>query len=105
VTELSLRDKVNSSTIQRERGVELLLLHIKGVSWYRHLVRMPLGHLCLEVFRACPTGRKAQDRPRTRWRDYNSLLALECLEVPQEELEGVTGERDVWVSLLDLLPL
>jgi len=23
---------------------------------------------------------------------------------PQEELEGVAGVRDVWVSLLDLLP-
>jgi len=28
----------------------------------------------------------------------------ERLRIPQNELEGVAGEREVWVSLLGLLP-
>ena len=65
-----------------------------------HLVRMPPGRLPGEVFRARPTGR----RPRTRWRDYVSRLAWERLGVPLEELDEVAGEREVWASLLRLLP-
>jgi len=52
-----------------------------------------------------PTGRKTRGRPRTRRRDYVSWLAWERLGVPLEELEEVAGDRDVWVSLLKLLPL
>ncbi|KAI3376998.1 hypothetical protein L3Q82_000223 [Scortum barcoo] len=37
-----------------------------------------------------PTG-GAQGRPRTCWRDYVFRLACECLGVPQEELEEVSG--------------
>ncbi|MEQ2288513.1 hypothetical protein AMECASPLE_023364 [Ameca splendens] len=33
-----------------------------------------------------------------------SLTAWERLGLPLEELEEVSGERDVWVSLLSLLP-
>jgi len=33
-----------------------------------------------------------------------SLLAWERLGTPQEELESVAEERDVWVSHLNLLP-
>ncbi|KAI3351538.1 hypothetical protein L3Q82_020382 [Scortum barcoo] len=43
-------------------------------------------------------------RPRTRWRDYVSRLAWERLGVPPEELEEVSGVREVWASLLRLLP-
>ncbi|KAK3553774.1 hypothetical protein QTP70_009300 [Hemibagrus guttatus] len=85
VAERSLRDRVRSSVTREELGVEPLLLHIeKGqLRW--------LGHL--------PRG-----RARTRWRDYVSRLAWECLGVPPEELEEVSGEREVWASLLRLLP-
>ena len=41
-------------------------------------------------------------RPRTHWRDYISRLAWECLGFPTEELLEVTGERNVWISLLRL---
>ena len=44
-------------------------------------------------------------RPRARCRDFISLLALEHLRIPQENLESVTEERDGQGSLLDLLPL
>jgi len=57
-----------------------------------HLVRMP-------------TEKRSWVRTRTLWRDYISHLAWECLRIPQEELESVARERDVWVSLLDLLVL
>ncbi|GAA6065116.1 uncharacterized protein LOC111191400, partial [Tachysurus ichikawai] len=65
---------------------------------------MPPGRLPGEVFRACPTGRRPRGRPRTRWRDYVSRLAWERLGIPPEELEEVSGEREVWASLLRLLP-
>ncbi len=44
-----------------------------------HLVRMPPGHLLMEVFQACPAGRRPRGRSRSRWRDYISALAWECL--------------------------
>ena len=47
---------------------------------------------------------KPRGRPRTRWRDYVSRLAWERLGIPQEELDEVAGEREVWASLLRLLP-
>jgi len=67
--------------------------------WFRHFVRMPPGGFVLTR----PTGRRSRDRQRTQWRDYISLLAWECLGIPQEELEMVAGGRVVWVFLLDLL--
>ncbi|TWW60082.1 Cyclin-dependent kinase 7 [Takifugu flavidus] len=72
--------------------------------WLGHLVRMPPGRLPGEVFRACPSGRRPTGRPRTRWRDYVSRLAWERLGIPPDELEEVAGEREVWASLLRLLP-
>uniref|UniRef100_A0A3B4U754 Uncharacterized protein n=1 Tax=Seriola dumerili TaxID=41447 RepID=A0A3B4U754_SERDU len=65
---------------------------------------MPPGRLPGEVFRACPTGRRPRGRPRTRWRDYISQLALESLGILPEELVEVAGERAVWTSLPRLLP-
>ena len=103
---LSLRDRVRSSVIQEELGVDPLLLCVERsqMRWLRHLVRMPPGRLPGEVFRARPTGRRPRGRPRTRWRDYVSRLAWERLGIPQEELDEVAGEREVWTSLLRLLP-
>ncbi|KAI3375665.1 hypothetical protein L3Q82_003973 [Scortum barcoo] len=97
----SLRDKMRSS-----RSREPLLLHIERsqLRWLGHLFRMPPGCLPREVFQACPTGRRPWGRPRTRWRDYVSRLAWERLGVPLEELEEVSGVREVWASLLRLLP-
>ncbi|KAK3572266.1 hypothetical protein QTP86_029531, partial [Hemibagrus guttatus] len=65
---------------------------------------MPLEPLPGVVFRACPTGMRPRGRPRTRWRDYVSWLTLESLGIPPEELEEVSKEREVWASLLRLLP-
>jgi len=70
----------------------------------RNVIRMPPGRLALEVFQARPTGRRPQGRPRTLWRDYISRLACERLGIPQNELESVAGEREVWVILLGQLP-
>uniref|UniRef100_A0A669C209 Reverse transcriptase domain-containing protein n=1 Tax=Oreochromis niloticus TaxID=8128 RepID=A0A669C209_ORENI len=107
VAGLSLRDRVRSSAIREGLRVEPLLLHIERsqLRWFGHLTRMPPGRLLGEVFRACPTGRRPRGRPRTRWRDYISRLAWERLGVPPDELEEVAGEREVWASLLRLLPL
>ncbi|TWW67234.1 hypothetical protein D4764_02G0002750 [Takifugu flavidus] len=106
VAGLSLRDGVRSSAIREELGVESLLLRVERsqMGWLGHLVRMPPGRLPGEVFRACPSGRRPPGRPRTRWRDYVSRLAWERLGIPPDELEEVAGEREVWASLLRLLP-
>uniref|UniRef100_A0AAY5L8N4 Uncharacterized protein n=1 Tax=Esox lucius TaxID=8010 RepID=A0AAY5L8N4_ESOLU len=84
--------RVRSSVTREELRVEPLLLHILG--------------RCLpgNVFRSRPTGRRPRGRPRTRCRDYVSRLAWERLGVPPEELEEVSREREVWASLLRLLP-
>ncbi|TWW55861.1 hypothetical protein D4764_09G0009110 [Takifugu flavidus] len=74
VAGLSLRDRVRSSAILEELGVELLLLRVE------------------------------RSQMRTRWRDYVSRLAWERLGIPPDELEEVAGEREVWASLLRLLP-
>jgi len=94
VAGLSLRDRVRSSDIRRELGVDPLLPRVERsqLRWSGHLIRMPPGRLPLEVFRACPTGRRPRGRPRTRWRDYISHLAWERLA--QEELESVAGEME-----------
>ncbi|KAK0149506.1 X-ray repair cross-complementing protein 5 [Merluccius polli] len=72
VAGLSLRDRVRSSVIREELGVDPLLLRVERsqMRWLGHLVRMPPGRLPGEVFRARPTGRRPRGRPRTRWRDY-----------------------------------
>ena len=102
----SFRDAVRSSVTREELGVELFL-HIERsqLRWLGHLYRMPPGRLPREVFLACPTGRRPRGRPRTRWSDYVTRLAWERLGILPEELEEVSGEREVWVSLLrQLLP-
>ncbi|KAK3533819.1 hypothetical protein QTP70_031294 [Hemibagrus guttatus] len=92
----SLRDRVRSSVTREELGVELLLHIERGqLRWLGHLFRMPPGRLPVEVFRACRTGKRPRGRPRTRWRDYVSRLAWECLGVTPEELEEVSREREV----------
>ena len=106
VAGLCLRDRVRSSVIREELGVDPLLLRVERsqMRWLGHLVRMPPGRLPGEVFRAHPTGRRPRGRPRTRWRDFVSRLAWERLGIPREELDEVAGEREVWASLLRLLP-
>ncbi|TWW71626.1 hypothetical protein D4764_16G0001230 [Takifugu flavidus] len=106
VAGLPLRDRVRSSAIREELGVEPLLLHVERsqMRWLGHLVRMPPGRLPGEVFRACPSSRRPPGRPRTRWKDYVSRLVWERVGIPPDELEEVAGEREVWASLLRLLP-
>ncbi|TWW57360.1 hypothetical protein D4764_07G0000790, partial [Takifugu flavidus] len=93
---LICRDRVRSSAIQEELGVEPLLLRVERnqMRWLGHLVRMPPGRLPGEVSRACPSGRRPPGRPRTRWRDYVSRLAWEHLGIPLDELEEVAEERE-----------
>ena len=55
-------------------------------------------------FLAGPAGRRPRGRPRTRWSDYVTRLAWERLGILPEELEEVSGVREVWVSLLRQLP-
>ena len=56
VAGVSLRDRVRSSAIREELGLEplLLCLEIRQLRWFGHLVRMPTGRLAWEVFHARP---------------------------------------------------
>ena len=56
------------------------------------------------MFLACPARRRPRGRPRTHWSDYVAQLTWERLGILPEELEEVSGEREVWVSLLRQLP-
>ena len=85
VVSSDLRPNVLDTRVRR--GAELSTDHHLVVSWLRWWGRTPIG-----------------ERPRTRWRDYVSQLAWERLGVPQEELVEVAGEREVWASLVRLLP-
>ena len=93
----SLKDRVRSSVTREELRVEPLLLHIERsqLRWLGHLYQMPPGRLPWEVFLACPAGRRPRGRPRTRWSDYVTQLAWECLGILPEELEEVSREREV----------
>ncbi|KAJ7992757.1 hypothetical protein DPEC_G00281980 [Dallia pectoralis] len=106
VAGLSLRDRVRSSVIREELGVEPLLLCVerRQLRWFGHLVRMPPGRLPREVFQARPAGRRPRGRPRTRWRGYIFTMVWDCLRIPQSELAYVAREREVWGPLLELLP-
>jgi len=102
VAGLSLRDRGRSSAIWREvQNRAAAPPHQRELAEEVHLARMPSG--C----RVCSTGRSPWGRPRTRLRDYLTHLAWERLMMSQEELEIYAGDRDrdVWVFLLNLLPL
>ncbi|KAJ7996720.1 hypothetical protein DPEC_G00239960 [Dallia pectoralis] len=91
VAGLSLRDRVRSSVIREELGVEPLLLCVERsqlrwfghlvrmppgrlpsqLRWFGHLVRMPPGRLPREVFQARPAGRRPRGRPRTSEPQFN----------------------------------
>lgn len=44
-----------------------------------------------------------EERLRAHWKDYMSHQAWEHLRVPQEELQSVAGERNIWTTLSYLL--
>ena len=90
---LSLSDRVRSLDIRGELRLELLLLRIERsqLRWFGHLIRMPPGCLLVEVFEASPTGRRPRGRPRTRWRDYISLLTWERLGYPRRSWRVLQG--------------
>ena len=106
VAAFSFRDRVRSSAIREGLGAEPLLLCVERsqLRWIGHLLRMPPGHLPREVFQTCPARRRPRGRPRTRWKDYISMLAWEHLGIPQSELADVAGKKQVWGTLLELLP-
>lgn len=88
---LCLRDRVKTSNIW---GKHPFLVELSQLRRFRHLVRFPAGRFPLKVFfQAHPTDRKPPGRLITYRRDYISLLAWKHLGFPQEELEGVAGER------------
>lgn len=85
---------MKSSVIQEGLGLELLLSQLKRSQFrffFGHLTRMPSGHHLVKVFWACPTGKRLQGRPRTRYRDDVSRLAWDRLCVPLDELEEVAS--------------
>ena len=48
--------------------------------------------------------RPSSKRDKTSWRHYSNL-ACGLLQISQEELEDVVEKRDIWTTLLSMLPL
>ena len=94
VSGLSLRDRVRSSVTREGLRVEPLLLRVE---------RSQLKSLCLECLLDTSHWEEAPGKTQDTLEGL-SRLAWECLRVPQEELVEVAGEREVWASLLRLLP-
>lgn len=83
------------SNIWRELREELLVLPVKGsaLHWLRRLIRM------------FPRGFPAT----TNWKeDPGEMICVEWpvegLRILQGELESVAGKKDIWETLLSLLP-
>ena len=72
--------------------------------WFGHLIRMPPGCLPGELFRARPTGRRPPEDPKHAGGTMSPSWPGNTLGFHLEELDEVAGERDVWASLLRLLP-
>ncbi|TWW77310.1 Proton-coupled folate transporter Heme carrier protein 1 PCFT/HCP1 [Takifugu flavidus] len=98
-------DRVRSSAIREELGVESLLLRVERgqMGWLGHLVRMPPGTSLVRCSGHVPPVRDP--------RETQDTLERLCLSTglgtpgdPSDELEEVAGEREVWASLLRLLP-
>lgn len=87
---LTLQDRLKSSDIQVDLRGEVLVLGFerRQLRWFEYLMRSPLAHLPVLVFRAHPSGRRPWGRLRSRWRDYISRLAWKCPGVPQDVLES-----------------
>ncbi|TWW73429.1 hypothetical protein D4764_15G0008230 [Takifugu flavidus] len=122
VAGLSLRDRVRSSAIREELGVESLLLRVERsqMGWLGHLVRMPPGRLPGEVFRACPSGKRPRGDPghvgetmsldwpgnawgslRMSWRRWlgrgkSGLLSLGCC--PRDPTPDKRQRMDGWMD-------
>ncbi|KAI3377170.1 hypothetical protein L3Q82_009082 [Scortum barcoo] len=70
-----------------------------------HLFRMPPGRLPLgRCSRRVPPGGGLGEDPGHAGETMSLELAWERLGIPLEELEEVSGVREVWASLLRLLP-
>ncbi|KAI3370963.1 hypothetical protein L3Q82_023612 [Scortum barcoo] len=62
------------------------------------------GRLPREVFQACPTGRRPREDPGHAGETMSLGWPGNASDPPPEELEEVSGVREVWASLLRLLP-
>ncbi|KAM9351969.1 uncharacterized protein tmed6 [Symphorus nematophorus] len=106
----------NFGRMRRSIDHYLLLSNSQYITWWStalSLLIVTSGYLQLLflkrlfITKTCTEDEKPrilQGRPRTHWRVYISHLAWERLGIPQEELESVVMERDIWNSLLSLLP-
>ena len=83
------------------------------MDWCRVYCGVDSAPVCCGEERAEPKGKgvrgmsnweKTTGRPKTRWRDDISWLTWEHLRVLPEELVEAAGGREVWASLLGLLP-
>lgn len=66
-------------------SVKSLVIQEGLLGWFRHLVRIPSGHLFVEVLQASLIGRRPQERSRTCW-------VKTGLGMPQNPLVEVAGE-------------
>ncbi|KAI3358431.1 hypothetical protein L3Q82_014864 [Scortum barcoo] len=98
---------VRSSVTREELGVEPLLLRIERsqLRWLGHLASdAPLDASLRRCSRRVPPGEGPWKTQDTLERLCLSAGLGNALGIPPEELEEVSGVREVWASLLRLLP-
>lgn len=98
VAGLILRDKVRSSDIQRDQGVDPLLLWLKAASW--DVLGIWLGwFLGACLWKCSGYASNLGGDSRVNWETTYEFIFLICPEnasgSPQEEVESMAGEKDV----------
>ena len=97
---------MRSSVTREELRVEPLLLHVtrSRLRWLGHLYRMPPGRLPGEGVPGMPHREEAPGKTQDTLEGLCHSAGLGTPWGPPGELEEVSGEREVWASLLRLLP-
>lgn len=105
IADVSLRDKIKSSTIRKSLRIEPLILHIERsqLRWLGHILRMPPNRLPHQIFQAVPTGKRPIGRPRTTWRKYIEKLAQERMNLQWNDVQQAAKARNRWKQLLNAL--
>ena len=104
-TDLTVRDRIRSSTIRESLKAESLLLHIERsqLRWLGRVLRMPHEKLAHQVFEAMPQGKRPVGRPCLTWRNYSAYLCQERLGLTWTDVIASVKDRNRRRCLLDTL--
>ena len=95
-------------SVTKRAAVKLNVEPLLGIErsqrrWFGHVSRMPHERLARQVLLAVTTGKRPRGRPRTRWNDYISNLALIPCLCGGNRTSEIGVDREVFPVLLKLL--